>query len=75
MLGLPNKYLLKVNIQKLFIFSSLYETCLDISSQQKLLSMFCKQINRVKNEVDEKLSELLIYLNVYGSKETLTHVH
>ena len=37
--------------------------------------MFCKQINRVKNEVDEKLSELLIYLNVYGSKETLTHVH
>ena len=49
-----------------------YKTFLDTSPSPKLLSLHCRQINRVKIEVDGQTSSLLVYTQVSDFKAAFT---
>ena len=52
-----------------------YKTSLDTSPPSKSLSLYCKQINIVKNEVDEQPSSLLACMQVSDYKASFTLKH
>ena len=51
-LGIQNNYLAKTTLVRSTLPTGSYETCLDASPPPKILSLHCKQINKVKNELD-----------------------
>ena len=51
-LGIQDKYLEKAALIKSGLPSGSYKTSLDTSSPPRSLSLHCKQINKVKNELD-----------------------
>ena len=53
-------------------FSGSYKTHLDASPLPKLLPLYCKQMNRVKNEVDGHSSNLLDCTQVSDYKAAFT---
>ena len=59
---------LKINIKNSFVFSGLHKASLDTSLPPKLLSLYCKQINRVKKQVDGQPSSLLSCIQVSDYK-------
>ena len=52
-----------------------YKTSLDTSPSPKLLSLYYKQINKVKKELDGKPSSLLAYMRVSNYKATFSPMH
>ena len=51
-LGIPDNYLEKTTLIRLTLPPGSYKTSLDTSLPPKLLSLHCRKINKVKNELD-----------------------
>ena len=54
---------------------SSYKSSLDTSPPPKSLSLHCKQINKLKNELDDQSSSLLNRMHVSNYKATLSLIH
>ena len=52
-----------------------YKISLDTSPPPKSLSLHCKQINKVKNELDGQPSSLLVCMHVSNYKATFSPMH
>ena len=57
------------------LFSGSYSTLLDTSPPPKSLSPHCKQINKVKNELDGQPSSLFAFMRVSNYKTTFSSMH
>ena len=53
-LGIPDNYLEKTMLIRSILPPGSYKTSLDTSPSPKSLSVHCKQINKVKNELDDQ---------------------
>ena len=71
-LGMPGKHLEKTTLIKSTLPSRLYKAFLDISLPSKSLSLHCKQINKVKNELDGQPSSLSAFMHVSNYKATFS---
>ena len=49
-----------------------YKTSLDTSPSPNILSLHCKQINKFKNELDGKSSNLLVSIHVFNYNATFS---
>ena len=58
-LGIPDNYLEKTTLIRSTLAPGSYKTSLDTSPPPKSLSLHCKQIKEVKNELDGQASSLL----------------
>ena len=67
-LGMLEKILNNINRKYLLAFSGSCKTQLVTSPLPKLLSLHCKQINKVKNESDDQPSSLLASVHVSNYK-------
>ena len=74
-LGILNKHLEKTTQIKSTIPPGSYKTSLDTSPPPKSLSLHCKQINKVKNELDGQPSGLLARMNVSNYKASFSPMH
>ena len=74
-LGIPNNYLEKTTLIRLTLPPESYKTSLDTSLPPKSLSLHCKQINKVKNELDGQPSSLLPCIHVSNYKATFSPMH
>ena len=74
-LGTKNKYLEKTMLLRSTVPPGSYKTSLDTSSPPRLLPLHCKQINKVKNEIDGQPSRLLAYMHVSNYKATFSPIH
>ena len=69
-LGILNNYRAKTTLNKSTLPTGSYKASLDTSPPPKLLSQHCKQINKVKNELDGQPSSLLACMHVSNYKAT-----
>ena len=69
-LGIPDNYLEKTTLIRSSLPPGSYKTSLDTSPPPKSLSLHCKQINKVKNELDGQPSSLLASMHVSNYKAT-----
>ena len=74
-LGIPNKYIEKTTLIKSTLPPGSYKTSLETSPPPKLLSLHCKQINKVKNQLDGQPSSLLVRMHVSDYKATFSPIH
>ena len=74
-LGIPDNYLEKTALIRSTLPLGSYKTSLDTSPPLKSLSLHCKKINKVKNELDGKLSSLLARMHVSNYKTTFSPIH
>ena len=74
-LGILGKFLREINIEKSLVLSGTNETSFDTLLRQKSLSLYCKQINRVKNEVDVQPICLLAHMRFSAGKATISPRH
>ena len=74
-LGIPNKYLEKTMLIRLTLPSGSYKTSLDTSPPLKSLSLHCKQMKKVKNELDGQPSSLLACMNASSYKATFSPMY
>ena len=74
-LSILDNYLEKTTRIESPLLPSTWKTSLDTSPQSKSLSLQCKQIKRVKNEVDGKISNLSAYMKVSDHKAAFTVIH
>ena len=74
-LGILGKFLREINIEKSLVLSGTNETSFDTLLRQKSLSLYCKQINRVKNEVDVQPICLLAHMRFSAGKATFSPRH
>ena len=74
-LGIPDKHLEKTTLIKLILPPGSYKTSLDTSPPSKLLSLHCKQINKVKKELDGQPSSLLTSMHVSDYKAAFSPMH
>ena len=74
-LGIPNNYLEKTTLIRLTLPPESYKTSLDTSLPPKSLSLHCKQINKVKNELDGQPSSLLVSMHVSNYKAIFSPIH
>ena len=74
-LGIPNKYIEKTTLIKSTLPPGSYKTSLETSPPPKLLSLHCKQINKVKNQLDGQPSSLLARMHVSNYKATFSPIH
>ena len=74
-LGIPDKHLERTTLMKSTLPPGSYKTSLDASPPPKLLSLHCKQINKVKNELDGQPSSLLASMHVSNYKSTFSPMH
>ena len=74
-LGIPDKHLEKTMITKSILLPGSYKTSFDTSPPPKSLSLHCKQINKVKNELDGRPSSLLACMDVSNHKTTFIPMH
>ena len=72
-LGIQDKYLKKINRVRSALPPGSYKTSLDLLPRS--LSLHCKQINKVKNELDGQPSSLLAPMHVSNYKVTFSPVH
>ena len=73
MFGIPDKYLEKTALIRSTLPPGSYKTSLD--PPLRSLSLHCKQINKVKNELDCQPSSLLASIHVSNYKETFSPIH
>ena len=74
-LGILEYYLESTTRNKSTLTRRTYKTALDTSTLSKLLSLHCKQINRVKNDLDGQPSRLLACMQVSDYKAAFTTMH
>ena len=74
-LGIQDKYLEKTTLIRSTLPPGSYKTSLDTSPPPISLSLHCKQINKVKNELDGKPSGLLARMHVSNYKATFSPIH
>ena len=74
-LCIQNNYLQKTTLFRSTLPTGSYETSLDTSPPPKIISLHCKQINKVKNELDGQPSRLLISMHVSNYNATFSPVH
>ena len=74
-LGIQGKYLEKITLIRSTLPLGSYKTSLDTSPPKKILSFHCKQINKVKNELDGQPSRLLASMHVFNYNATLSPNH
>ena len=74
-LGIPDNYHEKTTLIRSTLPPGSYKTSLDTSPPPKSLSMHCKQVNKVKNELDEQPSNLLVYMHVSNYNATFSPMH
>ena len=74
-LGIPNKYYEKTTLIRSTLPPGSYKTSLDTLPPLKSLLLHCKQINRVKNELDGQSSSLLVYMHVSNYKATFSPMY
>ena len=74
-LGIADKHLEKTTLIKSTLPPGSYKTSLDTSPPPKSLSLHCKQINKVKNELDGQPSGLLARMNVSNYKASFSPMH
>ena len=74
-LGIEDKYLEKTMLIRSRLFPGSYKTSLDTSPRPRSLSLHCKQINKVKNELDGQPSSLLASMYVSNYKATFSPIH
>ena len=74
-LGIPDNYLEKTKLINSTLSLGSYKTSLDTSPPPKSLSLHCKQINKVKNELDGQPSSLLVCMHVSNYKATFSPMH
>ena len=74
-LGIPDNYLEKTTLIRSTLPPGSCKTPLDTSPPPKLLSLYCKQINKVKNKLDGQPSSLLAYMQVSNYKATFSPMH
>ena len=67
-LGVTDEHLEKTTLIKSTLPPGSYKTSLDTSPPPKILSLHCKQINKVKNELDGQPSGLLASMHVFNYK-------
>ena len=74
-LGIPNNYLEKTTLIRSTLPPGSYKTSLDTSPPPISFSLHCKQINKVKNELDGQPSSLLVSMHVSNYKATFSPIH
>ena len=74
-LGMPEKVLRNINIKFSAVFSGSYKTQLVTTPPLKSLSLHCKQINKVKNELVGQPSSLLACMQVSDYEGTFSPMH
>ena len=74
-LGIPDNYLEKTMLIRSALSPGSCKTSLDTSTPPKLLSLHWKQINKVKNELDEHPSNLLTCMHISNYKATFSPMH
>ena len=74
-LGIQDKYLEKATLIRSTLPPGSYKTSLDTSPPPISLSLHCKQINKVKNELDGQPSSLLVCMHVSNYKATFSPMH
>ena len=73
--GIQDKYLEKTTLIRSTLPPGSYKTSLDTSPPPISLSLHCKQINKVKNELDGQPSILLVSVHVSNYKATFSPIH
>ena len=74
-LGITNKHLEKTMLIKSTFPPGSYETSLDTSPPPKNLSIHCKQINKVENELDGQPSSFLAFMHLSNYQSTFSPMH
>ena len=74
-LGIQDNYLEKNTIIRSTLPPGSYKTSLDTSLRPKLLSLHCKQINKVKNKLDGQPLGLLASMHVSNYKPTFSPIN
>ena len=74
-LGIQDNYLEKTMLIRSTLSLGSYKTFLDTSPPPRSLSLHCKQINKVKNELDDQPSSLLARMHVSNYKATFSPIH
>ena len=74
-LGIPDNYLEKTTLIRSTLPPGSYKTSLDTLPPPKSLSLHCKQINKLKNELDGQPSSLLTRMHVSDYKATFSPMH
>ena len=74
-LGIQDNYLEKNTINRSTLPPGSYKTSLDASLRPKLLSLHCKQINKVKNKLDGQPLGLLASMHVSNYKPTFSPIN
>ena len=74
-IGISDKYLEKTTLIKSTLPPGSYKTSLDTLPPPKILLRHCRQINKVKNELDGQPSSLLASMHVSNYKTTFSPIH
>ena len=74
-LGIQEIYLEKTTFIRSALPPDCYKTSLDTSPPPKILSLHCKQISKVKNELDGQPSSLLSSRHVFHYNITFSPIH
>ena len=74
-LGIQDKYFEKTTLIRSTLPPGSYKTSLDTSPPPISFSLHCKQINKVKNELDGQPSSLLVSMHVSNYKATFSPIH
>ena len=74
-LGIADKHFEKTMLIKSTLPPGSYKTPLDTLPLPQLLSLHCKQINKVKNELDVQPSSLLASMHVSNHEATFSPMH
>ena len=74
-LGIQDKYLEQTTLIRSTLPLGSYKTSLDTLPPPRSLSLHCKQISKVKNELDGQTSSLLACMHVSNYKATFSPMH
>ena len=74
-LGIQDNYLEKTTLIRSTLPPGSYKTSLDTSPPPKILSLHCKQINKVKNRLDGQPSSLWVSMHVFNCNASFSPVH
>ena len=73
-LGIQDNYLERTSAARSTLPLGSYKTSLDTSLPPQLLSLHCKQINKVKNELDGQPSSLSAFMHVSNYKASFSRI-